>query len=108
MILLRIKLIPSVIAKRFVLFQVLRAFSLAGVVVCVLLLPVALGVAALLVCTLIQVGYYFYLYRLVLCIFTLAQLAEGEGQPVGRPSIPPEEYPPDLSEYQDENGILIF
>lgn len=108
MILLRIKLIPSVVAKRFVLFQVLRGFSFAGAFFCVLVLPVLLGVFALLFCTLIQVGYYFYLYRLVLCIFTLAQRAEGEGQPVGRSSVPPQEYPPDLSEYQDENGILIF
>lgn len=90
LILLHVKLVPSSIAKRFVLFQLLRSLSLAFAVVCVLVLPVVLGVAALLVCTLVHVGYYFYLYRLVLCIFTLAQRAEGEGQPVGRPPLSPE------------------
>lgn len=49
-----------------------------------LLLPVVVGVAALVLFSLVQVGYYFYVQRLVLCIFTLAQKAEEAGQPVGR------------------------
>lgn len=86
MILLQLKLSPSGVANKFVLFLVLRSCSLAGVIVCVLLFPVAVGVAALVIFSLVQVGYYFYVQRLVLCIFTLAQKAEEAGQPVGRPS----------------------
>ena len=86
MILLQLKLEPSSIARRFVLFLVLRSCSLIGAIFCVLLLPVVFGVAALVLFALVQVGYYFYVQRLVLCIFTLAQKAEEAGQPVGRPS----------------------
>lgn len=86
LILLQLKLSPSGIANKFVLFLVLRSCSLVGAIVCVLVLPVAVGVVSIVVCALVQVGYYFYVQRLVLCIFTLAQKAEEAGQPVGRPS----------------------
>lgn len=76
--------------------------------VCVLTLPIVWGVLSVAVFAVVSAGYYLMLYRLLVCIFSLAQLAEGKGKPVGRPSVPPEEYPPDLSEYQDDDGILIF
>lgn len=81
-----LKLSPSGVANKFVLFLVLRSCSLVAAVFCVLLFPVAVGVVALVVCALVHVGYYFYVQRLVLCIFTLAQKAEEAGQPVGRPA----------------------
>ena len=100
MILLNLKLVPSSIAKSFVLFLVLRSCSLVVAVLAVLLLPVLFGVVSVVVYALMQVGFCFYLYRLVLCVFTLAaKAAEGEGQPVGRPSLSPE---------WNEDGLLIL
>lgn len=81
-----LKLSPSGVANKFVLFLLLRSCSLIGAILCVLLLPVVFGVASVVVFAVVQVGYYFYVQRLVLCIFTLAQKAEEAGQPVGRPS----------------------
>lgn len=86
MTLLQLKLEPSSVARKFVLFLVLRNCSLVAAVCCVLIFPVVFGVVSVVVFALVQVGYYFYVQRLVLCIFTLAQKAEEAGQPVGRPS----------------------
>ena len=66
------------------LFLVLRSCSLIGAIFCVLLFPVVVGVVSVVIFALVTVGYYFYVQRLVLCIFTLAQKAEEAGQPVGR------------------------
>lgn len=81
-----LKLSPSGVANKFVLFLVLRSVSLICAIFCVLLFPVVVGVVSVVVFALVTVGYYFYVQRLVLCIFTLAQKAEEAGQPVGRPS----------------------
>lgn len=83
--LLQLKLEPSSVARRFVLFLVLRSCALVAAVCCVLLSPVVFGVVSLVVFALVQVGFYFYVQRLVLCIFQLAQKVEEAGQPVGRP-----------------------
>lgn len=79
-----LKLSPSGVANKFVLFLVLRSCTLIGAILCVLLLPVIFGVVSVVIFALAQVGFYFYVQRLVLCIFTLAQKAEEAGQPVGR------------------------
>lgn len=84
--LLQLKLVPSSLARRFVCFLVLRSCALVAAIICVLLLPVVFGVVSVVVFALVQVGFYFYVQRLVLCIFTLAQKAEEAGQPVGRPA----------------------
>ena len=81
-----LKLSPSGVANKFVLFLVLRSVSLICAIFCVLLFPVVVGVVSVVIFALVTVGYYFYVQRLVLCIFTLAQKAEEAGQPVGRPS----------------------
>lgn len=83
---LSLKLSPSAVANKFVLFLVLRSVSLISAILCVLLFPVVVGVVSVVIFALVTVGYYFYVQRLVLCIFTLAQKAEEAGQPVGRPS----------------------
>lgn len=67
----------------------LRSCVLVLVVLSFFLLPTLYGVIALVLFALVQAGFYFYVQRLVFCIFTLAQRAEGEGQPVGRPPNPP-------------------
>lgn len=85
-ILLSLKLSPSGVANKFVLFLVLRGVSLISAILCVFLFPVVVGVLAVVVFVLVQVGYYFYVQRLVFCVFSLAQRAEEAGQPVGRPS----------------------
>lgn len=86
MILLQLKLSPSGVASKFVFFMAAKAVLLVAVVLAGLLLPTLWGVFALVLWGMVQVGYYIYVYRLCLCIFTLAQKAEEAGQPVGRPS----------------------
>lgn len=68
------------------LFHVLRSCLLVAVILAGFLLPTIWGLVALVAYVLVTVGYFFYVQRLVLCIFTLAQKAEEAGQPVGRPS----------------------
>lgn len=84
--LLQLKLVPSAVARRFVLFLSLRPVLLVAALVAALVFPALWGVVFLVLYVLVQVGYCFYVQRLVLCIFTLAQKVEEAGQPVGRPA----------------------
>lgn len=89
MTLLDLKLTPSGVANRYVLFQVLRSGALVALIGASFLFPVVWGLVFFALYVALTFAYYLYAHRLVLCIFSLAQKAEREGQPVGRPSVPP-------------------
>ena len=79
MILLSLKLNPSVVAGKYILFQVLRSCLLVALLLSAVLLPVVGGLVVLVLFVVVTLSYYLYLYRLILCIFTLAQKAEEAG-----------------------------
>lgn len=84
--LLALKLQPSLMAARFVLFMVLR-FLAAILVLYTLFFAVPVWFyLSLAVWVVLSCMYYMYMYRLALCVLLLAQKAEGAGQPVGRPA----------------------
>lgn len=87
---LQLKLQPSSMAARFVFFMVLRFIVIVLVVYTLFFTSPVWFYASLAAWIVLSCMYYMYMYRLLLCILLLAQRAEGEGQPVGRPPLPSE------------------
>lgn len=92
MILLKLELVPSSLARKLMFFMLARSVGGAAAVLVFLFFSVSLGLLLLLCWVLLSVGYFFYLYRLALSIFLLADRASepAGGQPVGRPGLAPE------------------
>lgn len=72
MTLLKLKLRPSTLAARLLFFMLARLISGAAALFVFLFVHFWVGLFLLLVWLLFSVGYYFYLHRLALAVFMIA------------------------------------
>lgn len=75
MILLSLKLQPSSLANKFLFFMASRLFVGVAAFFVLFFVHIVYGALLLVLYVLLTVGYYFYLHRLALAVFLLAQRA---------------------------------
>lgn len=92
MILLRLELVPSSLARKLMFFMLARSVGGVAAALVFLFFSIPVGLLLLICWLLLSVGYFFYLYRLALSVFLLAARAfeAAPGQPVGRDAPAPD------------------